>query len=317
MKIKIDGFVLSILATVVLAYFVPFFGTPNSPISIDSISHWGIALIFFFYGLKLSPDKLRAGLSNWKLHVLVQASTFVLFPLLVLLLKPFAPAAALYQQLWLGLFFMAALPSTVSSSVVMVSLAKGNVAAAIFNASISGIIGIAITPLWMGLFVDANSAAFDLTTVYTDLLLQILLPVGLGLLLQKFLGAWAMRYATALNYFDKSIILMIIYKSFATAFTDGLFESISWPLLGGLLVVVLLVFFIAYQLIQKTAKALGFSEADQITATFCGSKKSLVHGTVFSAVLFAKSPYLGLILLPIMMYHALQILIISFIAQKK
>lgn len=53
-----------------------------------------------------------------------------------------------------GRLFLATLPSTVSSSVVMVSIAGGNMAAAIFNASVSSLIGVFVTPLWMGIFLE-------------------------------------------------------------------------------------------------------------------------------------------------------------------
>src|SRR5690606_16003140 len=176
---KIDKFVLAIILVVLLAYLFPQLGSENSSIPLDLIGSLGISLIFFFYGLKLSPDKIKSGLKNWKLHFLVQLSTFVLFPLLVLVFHPFIQSEN-SRILWLSFMFLAALPSTVSSSVVMVSLAKGNVPAAIFNASISGLIGIAITPLWMGLFLQNQSNEFDLGAIYIKLLTEILVPIVLG-----------------------------------------------------------------------------------------------------------------------------------------
>src|SRR5690606_31361394 len=225
MKIKLDKFVIAIIVVIGIAYFFPQWGTEESPVPLDTISTIGISFIFFFYGLKLSSDKLKAGLKNWKLHVLVQASTFLLFPLLVLVFHPFLKTEE-QNTMWLGFFFLAALPSTVSSSVVMVSMAKGNMAAAIFNASISGIIGIAITPLWMGLFVDSAQTDFDFTDIYTKLILQIIIPVVFGLLLQRYWGSFAIKHSVKLANFDKSIILLIIYKSFAESFEENIFSAV-------------------------------------------------------------------------------------------
>src|SRR5690625_2805083 len=137
---KLDGFLVSILIVVVLAYFFPGLAADESSFTIDAISTAGITLIFFFFGLRLSPEKIRSGLSNRKLHLLVQSSTFVLFPLIILLFKPLVQTEY-GETIWLACLFLAALPSTVSSSVVMVSIARGNLPAAIFNASISGLIG--------------------------------------------------------------------------------------------------------------------------------------------------------------------------------
>lgn len=313
---KIDKFVLAILVVVILAYFFPELGGEHSKIPLDKIGSIGISMIFFFYGLKLSPEKIKSGMKNWKLHILVQLSTFLIFPLIIMALHPFAQTEH-EQNLWLSFLFLAALPSTVSSSVVMVSLAKGNVPAAIFNASISGLIGIALTPLWMGLFLQNESNDFELNTIYIKLLTEILVPILLGLLLQKFLGKYAIQYNSYLTLFDKSIILLIIYKSFAESFEQNVFSSVNVLDLILILVGVTILFWMVYFLTGFIADKLKFNREDKITAQFCGTKKSLVHGTVFSKILFSSAFPLGIILLPLMLFHAIQILIISIIATKK
>ena len=315
MSIKIDGFVLSVIAVIGIAYIFPQWGTPESKIPIDTISAIGISLIFFFYGLKLSPAKLKAGIKNWKLHVLVQGSTFFIFPLLVLIFRPFIQNEA-QETIWLAFFFLAALPSTVSSSVVMVSIAKGNIPAAIFNASISGIIGVVLTPLWMGLFVQSAQTDFDFTDIYIKLFVQIILPVVVGILLQRFLGEFAQKHNKRLTLFDKSVILLIIYKSFAESFEGDIFSTVSILDLLMLFVAVLILFGIVFFLTGFLAKKMRFNTEDQITAQFCGTKKSLVHGTVFSKIIFGNLGTIGIILLPLMIFHAIQLLIISTVASK-
>lgn len=316
MKMKIDGFVLSIIAVIGIAYIFPQWGIPESKIPIDTISSIGISLIFFFYGLKLSPTKLKEGIKNWKLHLLIQASTFLIFPLLVLLFYPLIKNET-QETIWLAFFFLAALPSTVSSSVVMVSIAKGNIPAAIFNASISGIIGVVLTPLWMGLFVQQTGTDFSITDIYVKLIVQIILPVVFGILLQRFLGVFALKHSKLLTRFDKSVILLIIYKSFASSFADNLFSTVSILDLLMLIVSVFLLFGVLFFLTGFLAKKMQFNTEDQITAQFCGTKKSLVHGTVFSKIIFGNMASIGIILLPIMLYHAIQLLIISIVASKR
>lgn len=315
MGIKVDKFVLSIIIAIGVAYLFPQWGTQESKVPIDTIATVGISLIFFFYGLKLSPDKLRSGLKNWKLHALVQIATFLIIPVLVLLFHPFLRSDE-QEMIWLAFFFLAALPSTVSSSVVMVSLAKGNVPAAIFNASISGIIGIVITPLWMGLFIQGTQTDFDFTDIYIKLVLQIILPVAMGLFLQRFFGIWAQKHSKSLSLFDKSIILLIIYKSFAESFEENIFSAVSVLDLLIIGVGVSALFLIAYLITGLVAGKLRFNREDRITAQFCGTKKSLVHGTVFSKILFGNMASVGIILLPLMLYHALQILVLSVVATK-
>lgn len=313
MKLKLDGFIVSIIVVIIIAYIFPQWGSKNSSFPIGTVSSIGVSMIFFFYGLKLGPEKLKSGLKNWKLHMLVQLSTFLLFPALVLLLYPFMHSAQL-NTIWLALLFLAALPSTVSSSVVMVSIARGNVPAAIFNASISGLIGIVLTPLWMGLFMNNTQTTFDLGSIYFKLIIEILLPVIIGIYLQRYWGKLAIRYGKQLTLFDKSVILLIIYKSFAESFEAHIYSSVKPASFALIIGVVLGLFYLVYFLTGYFARRLGFDKQDTITAQFCGTKKSLVHGTVFSKILFANTALVGIMLLPLMIFHAFQLFVISVYA---
>ncbi len=315
MNFKIDKFVVAIATTVLLAYIFPQFGSKSSPVNLNLLASIGVSLIFFFYGLKLSPEKVKVGLKNWKLHLLVQASTFLIFPIIVLLFLPFVHSEH-NKSIWLAIFFLASLPSTVSSSVVMVSIAKGNIPAAIFNASISGLIGIVITPLWMGLFLNNSNSNFDLGEIYIKLLTEVLLPLILGLFLHRFFAKQAAKYNTYLSTFDKSVILLIIYKSFATSFDENVFSSLEASNLVVIVICVILLFYFVYYFTGIVSNKLGFNREDKITAQFCGTKKSLVHGTIFSKILFQNAASIGIVLLPIMLFHGFQIFIISIIANK-
>ena len=297
---------------ILLAYWAS--GIENV-IPLKEISRYGISGIFFFYGLKLSPEKMKEGLSNWKLHVLIQAATFLILPLAIIAILPFIKGEE-HFSLWFGVFFLAALPSTVSSSVVMVSIAKGNIPGAIFNASISGLIGIVVTPLWIGLFLESHGSSFDLGSIFFDLILKILLPVVVGMVMHRFWGDFANRHKKHLTMFDKTVILIIVYLSFSSSFSNGIFNSISWIELAFVGIGVIALFFIVYFIINVISKKLNLSREDRITALFCGSKKSLVHGTVFSSVLFVGLSNAGLFLVPIMIYHAFQLFFISIIAQR-
>ena len=310
-KFNLNPFLLGMGAAIVLAFFFPLENTIIRSFPIEKIVSIGIALILFFYGVKLSPEKLKAGLQNWKLHTLIQLSTFILFPLLVLGFLPLVNGGQA-RLIWTGIFFLAVLPSTVSSSVVMVSMAKGNIPSAIFNASISGLIGIFITPLWLGPLMNNEPGGFDLSELYLQLVVEIVIPVFLGMSLQKWFGKYAQRYASLLSTFDKSIILLIIYNSFSHSFSSNLFDGMAWNDLFLILGSVLILFGFVYSLIGVCSRWLKFSKEDQITAQFCGTKKSLVHGTVFFNLIFQGTAGGGVILIPLMLFHALQIILISY-----
>ncbi|MGV8093809.1 MAG: bile acid:sodium symporter family protein [Mangrovibacterium sp.] len=314
-RFRPDWFIIGILLMILLAYLFPGIGNKGSRIELETVIHYGIMLLFFFYGVKLSPENLKNDLGNWRLHIMIQSITFILFPLVVLpfrLLLRDTP----YEMLWLAVFFLAALPSTVSSSVVMVSIAKGNIPSAIFNASISGIIGILITPAWMGLFLEHHSEAFSFGKALGDLVVQILLPVGAGMLVHPFLGGWAKRNNRYIGLFDRSVILAIVYNSFSDSFSQGIFSRMGMQellILGG---GVIGLFFLIYEGTKLAIRLMRFNREDGITVLFCSSKKSLIHGSVFSSVLLAGTPYASLFLVPIMIYHAFQLFYISIVAHR-
>jgi solute carrier family 10 (sodium/bile acid cotransporter), member 7 len=314
-RFGLDWFILSLIGVIIVASQFPGPGIADGPFSISSIANFGISLIFFFYGLKLNRSKLVAGLSNWKLYILTQASTFIIFPLIILALRHWVDAGDLHI-LWLGTFFLAALPSTVSSSVVMVSIAEGNIPAAIFNASISSILGIFITPVWMGVVTGTNHGNMNMGDIVLKLFLQILLPVIAGLLLNPTkLGRWAEKHSKKLKYFDQLTILAIVYTAFSESFHEHMFSNLGIVELTILAACMLGLFFTVYSLMTYISRLLHFNREDTITATFCGSKKSLIHGTVMAQVIFVNSPLMGILLLPLMLYHALQLITVSIMAQ--
>lgn len=309
-----DGFMLCLLLMLLLAYIYPSLGTGQGPFPLEEITTYGVSLIFFFYGLRLNPQKLRAGLSNWRLHIVIHLTTFVLFPLLVLATYQVFGTAE-NRLIWLGIFYVAVLPSTVSSSVVMVSIAGGNMPAAIFNASISSLLGVFITPMWISLFMNTSESAYNIWPVIGKLTLQVVFPVLLGILLHSRLGVFAEKYRQQLKYFDQSIILLIVYTSFCESFARELFAEMSIADLVLLAIAMLGLFFLIYGMVFYVSKLLKFNRGDRITALFCGSKKSLVQGTVMSKVLFRDANTVGIVLLPIMLYHALQLIAASMMAQ--
>jgi len=305
-------FILALFVAIFLGYVFPQL---SEVLPLETITDVGIGFIFFFYGLKLSTAELKAGMRNYKLHILIQVATFVIFPLLVLTFYPLVTEGE-NQTYWLAFLFLAALPSTVSSSVVMVSLAKGNITAAIFNASLSGIIGVVITPLWLSFFMEGAQGNISFYDVIVKLSIQILLPLFLGFALHKFTKVLVNKYKSKITIFDKSVIVLIVYNSFSHSFKANIFNGLSvWDFLA-ILAGVTILFFTVYYLVNYTSKRLYFSREDQITAKFCGSKKSLVHGSVMLKILFGNSPSAGIFLIPIMLYHILQLIVIAIFANK-
>ena len=110
------------VAAVLLASFVPQWGRSEGPLHMGQVTDVGVFLLFFLHGMGLSTDNLKSGASRWKLHLLVQACTYVLFPLWWAL-GSVTLGHWISRDLLMGFFYLAVLPSTVSSSVAMTALA--------------------------------------------------------------------------------------------------------------------------------------------------------------------------------------------------
>lgn len=311
----IDGFVLIMLAAIGVALLAPEIGTGNGPLHLGLITSIGVALVFFLHGAAMSREKLVAGAKHWRLHTFVQSFTYIVFPVigavLFLTLRNVLPA-----DLLLGIFFLCALPSTVSSSVAMTSMARGNVPGAIFNATVSGLIGMALTPLLMGLVISASGASMPLGKALMGVAMQLLLPFALGQLARPLIGDWLAKRKKITTKIDRGVIVLIVYSSFCDATAAGLWHQYGWETIGAVMGISAAMLFVVLGLTTFTARRFGFSVEDEITAVFCGSKKSLANGIPMAKILFAGHPALGLLVLPLMVYHQLQLIVCSVMASR-
>ncbi|MEO7414969.1 MAG: bile acid:sodium symporter family protein [Opitutaceae bacterium] len=315
MKRKLDWFLIGMIAVTVLAWRFPEPGAAGGWMHPELLTKMGVALIFFLHGVALSFAALKAGTLRWPLHLLVQSSTFLLFPLLGLTLN-FALGEHVSPELKLGLFFLCALPSTVSSSVALTAAAHGNVAGAVFNATFSSLLGIFITPLWIAFVLNARGNSLDIGPVVLDLLRWLVLPLAIGQACRPLLGAWVGRHKARISLVDRGTILLLVYTSFCDSFKEGVWSRVTTPQLWLILGIALALFALVMGLIGLAADALKFSREDRIAAMFCGSKKTLASGVPMVKLIFGAHPALGLILLPIMIYHPLQLVICGFLAQR-
>lgn len=315
MKFKPDWFLIGMVLATVLAWLFPAPGASGGWMHPELVTKLGVALIFFLHGLTLSFAALRAGALNWRLHLLVQSCTFVLFPLIGLALNATVGRWIAFE-LALGLFFLCALPSTVSSSVAMTATAHGNIAGAVFNATLSSLIGIVVTPLWVAWVMKTTGEARPVLPVVVDLLQWLVLPLTVGQLLRPWLGAWAQRHKPKIGLVDRMTILLLVYTSFCDSFQQGVWSGNGGGQLLGVATICAALFGLVMLLTSLASKAFGFNREDRVVAIFCGSKKTLASGVPMAKLIFGTHPGIGLILLPIMIYHPLQLVVCGLLAQR-
>ena len=308
-RFRPDEFTIAMLATVVLSLLLPCRGT--SAADFEWLTAAAIALLFWFQGARLSRGAILAGALHWRLHLVVFTATFVLFPIIGLLLRPLS-GTLLTPPLYLGLLYLCTLPSTVQASVAFTSIAGGNVAAALCSASASSIIGMVMTPL-LASFALKTSGGFSLGAL-RSIGAEMLLPFITGHLLQPWIGHWVMQRRKPLGWVDRGSVLLVVYTVFSSATLGGILHQLALGPLAILFAVSAALLGLMLAITAAAARSLGFSREDEVAIIFCGSKKSLISGIPMASVLFAGQP-LGLIVLPLMIFHQIQLMACAALAR--
>ena len=306
-----DPFLLFLIGTVLLATFAPARGGFATLVSWLSLVT--IILLFFFHGAKLAREQIVAGLTHWRLHLTILGCTFVFFPI-VGLIGFYTLPRLMPHDLWIGILFVCALPSTVQSAIAFVSMAKGNVPAAVASASASQMLGVVLTPVLMGLMAGAHGASAGLEGM-GKIAAEILLPFVIGHMLRPWIGAWVARHKALVGVTDRSTILIAVYGAFSAAVIEGLWHKLPPAALALLFLVDAVLLAIGLCFTWGIGRVLGFDRADRIAIQFCGTKKSIVQGVPMAKVLFP-GPQTGVILLPIMLFHQMQLMACAFIARR-
>jgi solute carrier family 10 (sodium/bile acid cotransporter), member 7 len=314
-KIKKEWFLVGMVVVIAFATVSVPLGKSGGWIHLDQLTGIGVAIVFFLHGLGLSPQKIKQGVSNWKLHVYIQCATFVVYPLLWLLLGD-SLLAYLPSALAFGFCYLFVLPSTISSSVAMTSVGKGNVPGAIFNASLSSILGVVITPLLIQLFMGFEGVKLDLLASVFSIAKLLLLPMIAGQLLRPLLMSWVEKHKSMVNKIDKYVILLIVYNAFCDSVANGIWHNFSIGMLASSIALCCVILLIMVHLIQWGARKSGFALSDEVAAVFCGTKKTLAAGVPMAKVIFGADPNLGMLLLPIMLYHPIQIFYCAILANR-
>jgi len=309
-----DWFLVGMIGAVILATLFPWVGKTGGAIRADKLADWGVFAVFLLHGLGLSTERMWAGMSRWKLHLTVQLLTFVYFPLLWLALKALF-GNMIPEALLLGFYYLCALPSTISSSVAMTGVGKGNVPGAIFNATLSSLLGVFLTPLLISFVTGASGQGVPLGQAILKISMLLLLPFLIGQTLRPFIGRWFDRHKKTINPFDKCVILLLVFSSFCDSVASGLWTNYGVGMLALTFLGAALILGLTLLTTTQLAARLGFSPEDRVAAVMCGSKKTLASGVPMAKMLFGAHPALGVIVLPIMFYHQLQLFACSILAE--
>lgn len=310
-RITIDPYVVMLLIVVGIASLLPCRG--QGAVIFGWITDAAIVFLFFLHGAKLSTEEVRAGAGHWRLHLIVLAATFGIFPLLGLAAASSATALGA-AALAPGLLYLTLLPSTVQSSIAFTAVAGGNVAAAVCSASLSNLLGIFLTPLLVALLMNNGGAGVAVSgDAMQSIVWQLLVPFLAGHFSRPFTATLVKRWKPVLGYVDRGSILLVVYTAFSAAVIEGIWQQVGLADLGILFAASALILAIVMLGTRIAARRLGFAREDEIVILFCGSKKSLASGVPMAGALFPAAS-VGLMILPLMLFHQLQLIVCAIVA---
>tara|TARA_R110002124_G_scaffold133942_7_gene296522 strand:+ start:6643 stop:7650 length:1008 start_codon:yes stop_codon:yes gene_type:complete len=310
-SIGIDLYMVLLIGTVLLATALPARGEAAAFVS--SASYFAVVLLFFLYGAKLNTSAIVAGMTNWRVQLLVFGFTFVAFPLLGLALSGLV-GQWVQPEIAIGLLYLAVLPSTVQSSIAFTSIAGGNVPAAVCAASLSNLLGVFITPALAAILLHTGGQTVDASAVI-GIGVQILLPFVVGQLARPLVGRWVHKHKVITSVVDRGSILLIVYSAFSAGMVAGIWQQVDWQTLALMVLASTAMLAIIMTGTVLVGRVSGLAPEDQIVLLFCGSKKSLASGLPMANILFAGQA-VSLIVLPLMLFHQLQLFVCALIAQK-
>lgn len=310
-SLPIDRFLVAILAAALTASVFPATGAAV-PI-VEGATTAAIALLFFLYGARLHPRQALAGLAHWRLHLTILAFTYAVFPLAGLALAVTVPWLV-NPAVYAGLLYLTLVPSTVQSSIAFTSIARGNVPGAIVSASASNLIGVVLTPALAWALMSTSGQARISGSAILDIVGQLLLPFVLGQLSRRWTADFVARH-TWLKLVDRGSIVLVVYAAFSAGMREDMWSQVGLVDLLILLAVCLVLLSGMLSLTWFVARRLGFHREDAIAIQFCGTKKSLASGLPMATVLFAGQP-LGLLMLPLMVFHQAQLMACSALAAR-
>lgn len=311
-KLLPDRFTLLIVLMVIAASLFPAHG--QGEVIFKWVTNLAIAFLFFLHGARLSREAIVAGFMHWRLHLTIFSATFLMFPLLGIALRPILEPFVT-PELYTGILFLCCLPATVQSAIAFTSIARGNVPAAVCSASASSLLGIFLTPILVGLVIASSASAPFSYDAVGKIMLQLLLPFILGQFLRRWIGGWVHKRKAILKFVDQGSILLVVYTAFSEAVMQGLWHNTPVPALVGLIIACAVLLLFSLLGCFVLGKIFKFDIADRITLFFAGSKKSLATGIPMAQVIFAGQA-VGAIVLPLMIFHQIQLMVCSVLASR-
>ena len=320
MRLPINGFLLGLIISIGAACVFPEVGAHGGILKSEVTTKLGVIAIFFLQGILLPTEKLKRAILEWRLHLFIQTFNFIIVPLLALLVVTLF-SEYIKPDLRIGILFLSILPTTISTAVLFSSLAGGNIGGAIFNTSLSNIIGVFIVPIWTAwLLSGASEQSIEVAPLLIKIVLLILLPMLVGQSFRPFMRNQAQTHKKGIGRFNMGMIFYMLYVAFCDSVKSGIWFDQGFSIVISAVTISFVLLLMVKSLVFVIIKVFKFNYSSAVTAFFCASQKTLAAGVPMGTSIFTTInntiPELGVVLLPLMCYHSFQILIGGFIISR-
>ena len=317
--LKKHAFTLWLLFAVFLAVLFPAYGSKGGLLYPELSTNIGVWLIFFLQGIALPTSELTSGYSPKRLHAFVLSWNYIIFPIVVgLLLLPLS--LVIPNELRIGFWLLAILPTTVSSAVVFSTVSKGNTSNAIFSTVFSNLLSVLLVPAAAVAYLSVESGvSLPLSPLFSKLFLLIIAPLILGQLVRKWLPKTSALIANRTKGFGNWIIVFIVHCAFAQSVSSGFLIQLGLFSIFKVISITILILLFVSQFVWWSSNLFNLSKEQRISAFFCSSQKSLATGLPLTTSILALAPGIvdaASVLIPLMCYHPAQLILAGILSNR-
>ena len=267
----------------------------------------------------MPTSDLTSGYSPKRLHAFVLSWNYIIFPIVLgVLLLPLS--LALPNELRLGFWLLAILPTTVSSAVVFSTVSKGNTSNAIFSTVFSNLLSVLLVPAVAVAYLSVESGiSLSLSPLFSKLFLIIIAPLILGQLVRKWLPKISATIANRTKGFGNWIIIFIVHCAFAQSVSSGFLIELGLFSIFKIISITILILLVVSQFVWWSSNLLHLSKEQRISAFFCSSQKSLATGLPLTTSILASAPGIvdvASVLIPLMCYHPAQLILAGILSNR-
>lgn len=308
---KNSHFCAGILVAIILAKLNPSIGNTGGILRPEiTVKYLAVSIIFFNSGITLPTEDLTGAILQWDVHLYIQGFAFVIFPMIVYVLVSILQYSSLHPALLEGMTVLSTMPPPVSSAIILTRSVGGNEAAAVFNSVFGSILGIFVTPFLIFLLLGSSEIEVPSDKIFKHLCLTVVIPLLAGQIIHNTWYKFYRNQRIPFKTIGQVLIWFIIYTTFCDTFSRPEIKLDPSSLVCTIVLIFLLQLSIMAFLLRTSSSSLfNVTSADSIAITYCGTHKSLTLGIPLIDIIFAGSPNISILSIPLLMYNPLQIVL--------